>query len=165
MSTGNEGLVQLNTCCFTGHRSIPMSQRAILIKQLREQIVLSIKEGYRNFCAGGALGFDTIAAQIVLELKKDYPDISLILMLPCKNQAQRWTQNEIEEYERIKSLSDQIIYVSDSYYKGCMQKRNRQLVDRSSLCICYLTENTGGTFYTVNYARKMNIPIINIANG
>ena len=44
-----------------------------------------------------------------------------------------------------------------------MQKRNRHLVDNSSACICYLTKSAGGTAYTVNYARRMGLRIINIA--
>ena len=44
-----------------------------------------------------------------------------------------------------------------------MHKRNRHLVDNSSICICYLTENSGGTFYTVNYAKKQGLTVINLA--
>ena len=42
-------------------------------------------------------------------------------------------------------------------------KRNRHLVDNSSACISYLTENKGGTFYTVNYAKSKGVEVINIA--
>ena len=44
-----------------------------------------------------------------------------------------------------------------------MHKRNRHLVDYSGFGICYLTKEEGGTFYTVNYARKANIPLVNVA--
>lgn len=44
-----------------------------------------------------------------------------------------------------------------------MHKRNRHLVDNSSACISYLTENKGGTFYTVNYAKSKGVEVINIA--
>lgn len=44
-----------------------------------------------------------------------------------------------------------------------MHKRNRHLVDNSSRCICFLTEKTGGTFYTVNYASEHGLTIINVA--
>lgn len=54
------------------------------------------------FGAGGALGFDTLAAQTVLELKKKYPDIRLILVLPCLSQTRNWKAANISEYERIK---------------------------------------------------------------
>lgn len=49
------------------------------------------------------------------------------------------------------------------YTRGCMHKRNRHLVDNSSACISYLTENKGGTFYTVNYAKSKGVEVINIA--
>ena len=45
-----------------------------------------------------------------------------------------------------------------------MHKRNRHLVDNSSICVCYLTENKGGTFYTVEYAKSKNLKVINIAD-
>ena len=35
----------------------------------------------------GALGFDTIAAQAVLSVKETYPEVKLILVLPCENQT------------------------------------------------------------------------------
>lgn len=43
-----------------------------------------------------------------------------------------------------------------------MHKRNRHLVDNSSRCICFLTEKTGGTFYTVNYASEHGLMIIKL---
>ena len=44
-----------------------------------------------------------------------------------------------------------------------MHKRNRHLVDNSSACNSYLTENKGVTFYTVNYAKSKGVEVINIA--
>ena len=45
-----------------------------------------------------------------------------------------------------------------------MHKRNRHLVDHSSICVCYLTEDRGGTAYTVNYAKKQGLKVINLAD-
>ncbi len=45
----------------------------------------------------------------------------------------------------------------------CIVKRNRHLVDYSSACICYLNKSTGGTAYTVEYAKKRGLQIINLA--
>lgn len=66
-----------------------------------------------------------------------------------------------EVYEDIKQKADKIVYTSKEYSRGCMHKRNRHLVDNSR-CICHLTENKGGTFYTVNYAKSKNLQIINV---
>lgn len=150
------------TACFTGHRKIPSEEILTVKKRLLKTIAASIESGYCYFGAGGALGFDTIAAQSVLELKEKYPHIKLILVLPCPNQTRGWSEHDVSEYERIKSEADKVVYTSEHYFRGCMQKRNRHLVDNSSLCICYLTESSGGTAYTVKYAQKCGLSIINI---
>ena len=151
------------TACFTGHREIPFLKLPGIKKRLEKEVENSIKNGYLFFGAGGALGFDTLAAQTVLKLRERYPDIKLILVLPCKTQARGWKQADIDEYERIKAAADKVVYTSEDYYKGCMHKRNRHLVDNSSLCICYLTSSTGGTAYTVDYAYQKNLRIINVS--
>ena len=151
------------TCCFTGHRKIPLDQLESVTQRLRDAVIASIKDGYLYFGAGGALGFDTLAAQTVLNLKKDYPQIKLILVLPCRTQSRGWKQEDIEEYNRIMKAADKVVYTSQDYYNGCMHKRNRHLVDNSSLCICYLNSNTGGTAYTVDYAISVGCRVSNIA--
>ena len=150
------------SCCFTGHRKIPQKKYVQIQEKLKDEIVTAIQNGYNFFYAGGAIGFDTMAAQAVLELKAQYPHIKLILVLPCVNQTDGWEQSDIDEYERIRVLADEIIYTSEENKKGCMHKRNRYLVDHSSLCICYMTRKSGGTAYTVKYAKNKEIAIVNI---
>ena len=112
---------------------------------------------------GGALGFDTLAAEAVLKIRKNNPSIKLVLALPCRTQTWNWNQGDIDRYEEIRKAADDIICVSDAYTKECMFRRNRYLIDHSDLCICYLTENRGGTFYTVKYAEKQGKNVINLA--
>lgn len=101
-----------HTCCFTGHRRIPHEDMRRIQQQLRDIIVSSIECGYVFFGAGGALGFDTLAAQTVLELKNKYAHIRLILVLPCLSQTKNWREPDIVEYERIKKNADKIVYIS-----------------------------------------------------
>ena len=150
------------TVCFTGHRKIPPEQAGALGRQLKSTLIQLINDGYRYFGAGGALGYDTLAAQTVLELKTQYPDVKLILVLPCLSQTRGWSARDIEIYEDIKNKADKVVYTSQEYTRGCMHKRNRHLVDNSSVCVCYLTESTGGTAYTVDYAHKNNLTVINL---
>lgn len=63
-------------------------------------MIESIENGYRYFGEGGALGFDTVAALTVLELKSVYPDIKLILVLPCKKQTRGWSETDIQKNKR-----------------------------------------------------------------
>ena len=76
------------TCCFTGHRpqSLPFgfnendARCYALKKALREQIIHLIeKENVTHFISGMAIGIDMYAAEIVLDLKKSYPGITLEL--------------------------------------------------------------------------------------
>lgn len=151
------------TCCFTGHRDLPVNCREDIAAKLSETIILLIQKGVQIYRAGGALGFDTLAAQTVLKLKETHPNIKLILMLPCRTQTRGWPVEDVREYERIRGMADEVIYTGQEYTKGCMFRRNRCLVDDSSICVCYLTKNKGGTAYTVNYARKQGLEIMNLA--
>ena len=152
------------TCCFSGHRDINDSDLEQIRENLKSTIIKLIEKEVYRFVAGGALGFDTIAAETVLELKKEFPHIKLYLALPCKTQTNSWQQRDKEIYEEIKSNCDNFMYVSENYFRGCMQKRNRLMVDISRYLICYLNKNTGGTAYTVSYAKKNGLDIVNLAS-
>ncbi|MBQ8508625.1 MAG: DUF1273 family protein [Clostridia bacterium] len=151
------------TCCFTGHRIIPAGMRDILARRLDVAIDAMIQEGYCYFGAGGALGFDTMAAQSVLRAKEKYPHIRLILVLPCRDQAAKWNIRNRRIYEDILSKSDRKVYMTDVYTEDCMFRRNRRLVECSSACICYLTKTGGGTAYTVREAEQHGLRIVNLA--
>ena len=97
------------------------------------------------------------------KLRKRYSHIKLILVLPCTTQTKGWSKDDIAVYEEIKSQADKVVYTSHDYFRGCMFKRNRHLVNGSSVCIAYLTQEKGGTAYTVNYARQNNVQVINLA--
>lgn len=149
-------------CCFTGHRVISPDRYLETVSRLSKAMDLMIEKGVYTFCVGGALGFDTLAAVTVLFYKTFIPSIKLILVLPSKTQTRGWKSLNIKTYEDVKALSDEVIYVSEEYTHGCMFRRNRILVDMSDYCICYLSKNTGGTAYTVNYAKKKGLHIINL---
>lgn len=150
------------TCCFSGHREIAIKNEKEITNTLEKTIIEYIKSGYSIFETGGAKGFDTLAAKTVLKLKAKYPYIKLKLVLPCKSQTRKWNFADVKEYEFIKYQADSVIYTSESYTRGCIFKRNRQLVDDSSACICYLNKKTGGTYYTVKYAISNHLKIVNV---
>lgn len=87
--------MKAQTVCFTGHRNIPPEEYNGLSQRLRSEIACLIGRGYRFFGAGGALGFDTLAAKTVPELRKQYPRIRLILVLPCLHRSDKWCGKEI----------------------------------------------------------------------
>lgn len=151
------------TCCFTGHRRLPPYDRDVLEARLERTLRRLIADGFTYFGAGGAVGFDTLAAQTVLRLREEFDHIRLILVLPCANQADGWEEHDRLLYEQIRSRADKVVYISEEYTDDCMKRRNRHLVDHSAVCVSYLTHYGGGTGYTVQYAEKCGVRVINIA--
>ncbi|MBE6649717.1 MAG: DUF1273 domain-containing protein [Ruminococcaceae bacterium] len=151
------------TCCFTGHRDIPYSDLTDLKERLKKELVILIELGYKNFVAGGAIGFDTLAAEAVLDLKSEYSDIKLHLVLPCEGQDKFWTSEQKKKYKAVLSVADSHEYVSIPYTRYCMHQRNRKMVDMSSAVICFFDGGEkGGTASTVKYALKKGIKTVNI---
>lgn len=153
-----------HTCCFTGHRKISTNKFLEISIRVKYEIEQLINNEVIYFGAGGALGFDTIAALAVLELKEIYPFIKLILVLPCVNQTKSWDKKSTELYVKIMNGADKITYISKEYTPNCMLRRNRHLVEHSSHCICYYDGSSGGTAYTVAYAKEKGLKIVNCIN-
>ena len=153
-----------HTVCFTGHRTISAEERERIISELDILLERSYRHGYTTYIAGGAIGFDMIAACRVIVMKRKHPDVRLILALPCRNQTDKW--NNIEDlklYKVILGFADDVFYISEMFERGCMHKRNRFMVDNSALCISYCKRSNGGSAYTQTYADEKGLGVINLA--
>lgn len=147
------------TCCFTGHRNIPTEALGQLRRALEKEVLRAYGLGIRSFIAGGALGFDMLAAHTVLALKSTYPDVKLTVAVPCRDHDAKWSAASKDELKQILAEADRVTYVSEAYDRGCMFRRNRYMVDRSCICISYCTRSTGGSRYTVNYAHSCGVSV------
>lgn len=154
---------KIEAVCFTGHRFIRRNNALAIPTKLKRDLESLIERGAFRFRAGGAIGFDTVAALCVLELREKYPHIKLELVLPCRDQTKGWSTQERQVYDYILSQASSVEYVTDHYTTWCMHERNRRLVNDSQVCIAYLTESRGGTAYTYSYALNKGLEVINIA--
>ena len=151
-----------HTVCFTGHRAVSRND-ADAFARLDALLELLYQRGYRDFLCGGALGFDQLAAVHVIRLRDKHPDVRLIFCLPCADQCAKWNRADCSQYERLLYLGDETRVLSPFYYDGCMQARNAYMVDRSALCVAYMSHLRGGTLSTVRYAISQDVPVVNIA--
>lgn len=155
-------LCREKTACFTGHRQLRDPIPTLFSKTEQEAETL-IRNGYRFFGAGGARGFDSLAAEVMIKLKEKYPHIHLILVLPFPRpytHEKGWNEREIILYERQIQYASKVVYLQQTYSNGCYYKRDRRLVDFSSVCIAYQYKATGGTAYTTRYAQNRGLRII-----
>ena len=130
--------------------------------KLKETFIKLIKIANVNtFLVGMAVGFDTVCFNVLEEIRKT-ENIKIIACIPCENQDYNFSFAQKKEYNRMLLSSDEKIYLGKEYTKACMLKRNRYLVDNSSVLVVYSRKETGGTVYTKNYALKKGVPIIEI---
>ena len=141
-------------CSFTGHRVISNTDLAHLVPLVKECIERAYLAGICDFYSGGALGFDTLAAEAVISMREKYPDIRLIMLLPCREQEKFWTVSQKERYRKILALADEVEWMGEEYDATCMQRRNRELVVRARLVIAYLKSERSGTAQTVRLAKE-----------
>ena len=153
-----------SVCAFSGHRQIYTMHADTLPPLLSETVDTLIASGVTRFCSGGAMGFDLLAAEFVLEKKKNGADITLSMILPCRDQASRWPAATRRRYDAVLQNADEVIYISESYDQFCMHLRNRRLVDESDILLCYLVREASGTAFTRNCAIDRDKKIINLAD-
>lgn len=160
---------------FTGHRPelLPFGENELSAESIRvktmilNEIMSSAAKGCDTFLAGGARGGDIIFAEQVLLVKAtEYPNIRLITVVPHEGQANSWSEAWRDRYFRIHELSTEVITLASRYSRDCYHVRNRYLVDNADkLLALYNGGATGGTAYTVKYARQKNREIIVIDPG
>ncbi len=152
---------------FTGHRpesfeNYSEENDAIIdIKnRLYDQIKSAISQGYVYFAGGGARGADIWVGEAVIKLKKIYPHIKLVTIIPHENQAKSWSHSWQERYDNLMENSDFVAVVSPGFSYASFHIRNRFLVDHSSLLIGVYNGSKGGTQSTLEYAQKKEKKII-----
>lgn len=152
----------MKTCSFSGHRPqhLPFGmsetdERCAALKvKLKEMIIEAIEnDGVTHFITGMALGVDIFAAEIVLDLKKQYPQITLECAIPCETQAVKWTAKQRDRYFDIAAKCDKETMLQAHYSRDCMEKRNRYMVDHSDILIAVWDGRPSGTGKTVRYAQ------------
>lgn len=151
-----------NSCSFTGHRLIEDRHREKISDLVLRGINYAYGKGCREFLTGGALGFDTLAAKEVIRFRMTHPDVRLRLILPCRNQTERWNERDVRVYEYVLASANSVEYVADEYTDGCMRERNRRLAERADILIAYLGRERSGAGQTARLARSLGKEVYNL---
>ena len=128
---------------------------------LEEQIRKLIDENeYVEFLVGHNGDFDRCVSSAVLRVRKNYRDdnSSLILVLPY---ATAEYLNNKEDFHRFYTDVEISYKASIAHPRAAIQIRNREMVDKADLVICYVEENRGGAYRTMKYALEHDKNVIN----
>lgn len=156
------------TVCFSGYRpeKLPWGydeddpRCAALKERLRQAVTDACEQGYRHFICGMARGVDTYCGEITLALRAQYPEITLEATIPCPSQPEGWTPEQQARWQALVERCDYETMVQDHYSVGCMQRRNRYMVDHARRLIAVFDGQEGGTRRTVEYAMRRGLEIV-----
>ena len=159
---------QAITCCFTGHRpqSLPWGTREQDSRCLELKLELAARlegiyeTGYRHFLCGMALGCDMYFAEAVLALRDSHPDVRLEAVIPCGSQPDRWNLAQRQRYNSLLDRCDKVTVLQIHYTPDCMLRRNRYMVEHSSLLLACYNGYPGGTQSTLLYAQRQGLQSI-----
>lgn len=152
--------MDIYTVSLFGHREInqPIMAAEKLEKVIRK--LISSKE-YVNFLIGRDGEFDLIAASVIHRIikERDYGNASLTLVLPyMKAEYRDNEQAYLNYYDEVEICPES----AKAHFKAAIQIRNRNMIDRSDLVICFVERKKGGAYQSLLYAKQTGVRIINI---
>ncbi len=147
------------TVTFCGHSSYIENHEDK--RKILKFLESSIKGKNVVFLLGGYGGFDRSAYSVASTYKKEHPNATLIFVTPYLNES--YQRNHLA---LLKEEYDSILYppIENRPPKFAITYRNRYMVDESDIVIAYVKRNFRGAFKTLEYAKKLNKKILNIAN-
>lgn len=151
------------TCCFTGHRTLPRGIIRHLIPRITDGVSYLLDHNVRHFWLGGAIGFDTVCARTLLCMKFSGYDLDIHLALPCNDQDALWPSEDREIYREVMKYATSVTHIEEHYNKWCMSKRNQFMIDSSSFCIAYVERAKSGAGQTLRMAQKAGLTVYNLA--
>ena len=149
------------TVTFIGHRYIDNMFR---IESRLEDIIRDLiqEHEYVEFLVGRDGEFDQIVSSTVLRVKRQVgnKNSALVWVMPYPRAEY---ENNAESFDNYYDEIEVCEESSRAHFKGAIQIRNRHMVDRASLLICYVEHESGGAYQTLQYAKKQEKKIINLA--
>jgi len=159
-----------NSCCFSGYRPEKLPWGAdegdlrcealkMRLSEAAEKIFLS---GIRHFICGMARGSDMFFCEVVLCLREKHGGITVEAAIPYEDHASGWREKDRDRHFYLTERCDYATYVSSEYKRSCMLRRNRYMVDNSAVLLAVYDGKPGGTKYTIEYAMRRGLEIIEI---
>ena len=148
------------TVCFFGHRQIDDFR---LVEQKVEALIdkLLNDHEYVEFFVGRDGEFDQLVTSAILRCRKrlDTANCSVTWVMPYLKADYVKNSDSSDNYYDSVEVCEQS---ANAHPKAAIQIRNRAMVDRSYLCVFYVTHRSGGAYQTLRYAERTGANIINL---
>ncbi|WP_265457622.1 DUF1273 domain-containing protein [Enterococcus sp. HY326] len=143
----------IKTLVLTGYRTFELGvfqdkdpKVAVIKKSLKMTLLPYVENGLEWVLTSGQLGTEIWGAEVVSELKEDYPELRLGLIFPFADFGQQWNENNQQKLALVKSLADFVDSTSHKPYQNPQQLRNHTkfLLEHSGGCVILFDEEAPG---------------------
>lgn len=124
------------------HPGIPYIKKA-----LQRQLVPLIEEGLEWIILSGQLGVETWAAEVIMELQLEYPQLQYAIITPFLEQEKNWNETNKEKYEEILMNASYTASITKKPYEGPWQfiEKNKFFVRNSDGILLVYDDEKGGS--------------------
>ena len=133
---------------FCGHSQITKEDK--IASWLRTVTQNLIEQGATTLFLGGYGEFDSLAASILREQKKKYPQIELVLVLAYLNTGRNTSGYDSTVYPPLETVPRRF----------AIYHRNRWMVEVSDVVVAYVLHDWGGAATTLRCAKQKKKQII-----
>jgi uncharacterized phage-like protein YoqJ len=132
----------------------------------KKELIQMIEDGLEWVLISGQLGAELWAAEVIFELKLDYPEVKLAVITPFLEQEASWSENNTEWYKSILARADFIDSVTKKGYEKPWQFRlkNQFFIEKSdAILLLYDQEKEGSPRYiyemAIHYQNNHSYPV------
>ena len=118
----------MKTVYITGYKSFElnifkddMPEVTYLKKFIKHKLLQYLDEGLEWVLIQGQIGIELWAAEVVIDLKTNFPALKLGIITPFYNHISKWNEHNQIKYNQIVQKADFIESVHHSEYEGAFQ--------------------------------------------
>lgn len=138
-------------------------------KALENRLRTLIDDGLEWVILSGQLGVETWTAEVVIELKKEFPELKYALLTPFLEQEKNWNEAKQEKYQMIVDHADFHRSLTNKPYEAPWQfiEKNKFFLRNSDGILIVYDEETDGSPKFIKkeaerYAEKANYEVLTI---
>ena len=130
---------------------------AVIKKALYDQLYQLCNEGLEWVVISGQLGVESWAAETVLALKKEFPDLKYSVITPFLEQEKNWNEQRQAQYLHMINNADFVTSVTKRPYEAPWQfiEKDKFIINNTDgMLLIYDEDNEGSPKYILKLVEK-----------
>ncbi|MDT8859903.1 DUF1273 domain-containing protein [Alkalihalobacillus sp. MEB130] len=126
-------------------------------KAIENRLRTLVEEGVEWVIISGQLGVELWAAEVVIALKAEYPQVQLAVLTPFLQQEERWQDATKQYYQEILNQADFVDSITKRAYDNPAQLRQKNefiIAKADALLLLYDEDKPGSPTYYLDIAKK-----------